>query len=172
MKAIEKYLHNYLACVCMLCMLNEGLFLNPQSQDRQGCRKQVEEREQNLMCAEVNGVLQKNNLKCVFKRSWMCKDSRPGGGGQQVHSGNMGHDREGSMERIVEEAVKWVDRAGNTGRAEGGIMTGVRAMRKMMMNTFSVWTVMKPESQWLRAKQPRQQLLDSAAPGQDALDCA
>lgn len=29
MKAIEKYLHNYLACVCMLCMLNKGLFLIP-----------------------------------------------------------------------------------------------------------------------------------------------
>jgi len=47
------------------------------------------------------------------------------------------------MEVIVEEADKWVDWAGNTGRAEGGSMTGVQMM---MVNKFSVWTVMKPES--------------------------
>lgn len=47
------------------------------------------------------------------------------------------------MEIIVEEADKWVDWAGNTGRAEGSIVTGVQTMT--MMNTFSVWTVMKHE---------------------------
>lgn len=48
------------------------------------------------------------------------------------------------MEIIVEEAGKWVHWAGNTGRAEGSIVTGVQTM--MMMNTFSVWAVMKRES--------------------------
>lgn len=56
----------------------------------------------------------------------------------------MGCHTEGSTEIIVEEAEKWVDWSGNTGRAEGDIVTGVQTM--MMMNVFSVWTVMKHES--------------------------
>lgn len=48
------------------------------------------------------------------------------------------------MEIIVEETEKWVDWSGNTGRAEGDIVTGVQTM--MMINVFSVWTVMKHES--------------------------
>lgn len=60
MKAIEKYLPNYLACVCTLCMLSKGLFLNSQSQltkDREGSRKWVGEQEQNLIHVEGNSVL-------------------------------------------------------------------------------------------------------------------
>lgn len=47
------------------------------------------------------------------------------------------------MEIIVEEADEWVDQAGNTGGAEGGIVTGEQRMMMMMMKNnpfqFAQW---------------------------------
>lgn len=69
-------------------------------------------------CSSEFSSAEKHKLKCLFKKGLACKDSTPAGKSQGVHTRNVGCDAKGSME-IVGEADTWVDRAGNTGRAEG-----------------------------------------------------
>lgn len=69
-------------------------------------------------CSHKFSSVEKQKLKCLFKKGLVCKDSKPAGKSQGVHTRNMGCDAKGSME-IVGEADPRVDRAGNTGRAEG-----------------------------------------------------